>query len=257
MWQIATRELGAFFNTWMGYVIVAAALIIDGLLFNAFAVSNEPKFSADVLADFFYFASGMSMVAGIFLAMRLMAEEKQSGTIVLLYSSPVSERQVIYGKFLSALLFSLVLHVMSLYMPALVMVHGKVSPGHIASGYLCLTTSQRLNGRYYFIRVYARAKSACGCRRRVIYHGYFADPGMVAKVVDQPFKDIFGWLSIHSDHFTPFSNGIVNSQDVVFYAGVIVFFLECASRATALRHRSQNHYQNHPRGSAEGLRLGD
>lgn len=234
-WQIASRELGAFFNTWMGYVIVAAALIIDGLLFNAFAVSSEPKFSADVLADFFYFASGMSMVAGIFLAMRLMAEEKQSGTIVLLYSSPVTERQVIYGKFLSAILFSMVLHVMSLYMPALVMVHGKVSLGHIAAGYLCLTL---LSASTVAITLFASTLAPNQLVAAV--GGSFVTVvlltlWMVAKVVDQPFKDIFGWLSIHSDHFTPFSNGIVNSQDVVFYLGVIVFFLECATRALAGR----------------------
>src|SRR6185312_10448810 len=100
---VAGRELGAFFSTWMGYIICAAALFIDGLLFNAFAVSNSPKFSADVLSDFFYFASGITMVAGLFLSMRLVAEEKQSGTLVLFYTSPISERQLIYGKFLSAL----------------------------------------------------------------------------------------------------------------------------------------------------------
>ena len=112
---VARRELGSFFSTWMGYIIVAAALFIDGLLFNAYAIGKGKKLSADVLADFFYFASGMAVIAGIFLAMRLMAEEKQSGTIVLFYTSPITERQLIYGKFLSALFFSLILHVASLY----------------------------------------------------------------------------------------------------------------------------------------------
>ena len=75
---VAGRELRSFFSTWMGYIICAAALFIDGLLFNAFAISSTPKFSADVLADFFYFASGISIVSGVFLAMRLIAEEKQN-----------------------------------------------------------------------------------------------------------------------------------------------------------------------------------
>ena len=39
---IARRELGSFFNTWMGYVIAAAVLFINGLLFNAFAVGQQP-----------------------------------------------------------------------------------------------------------------------------------------------------------------------------------------------------------------------
>jgi ABC-2 type transport system permease protein len=234
-WHIASRELAAFFNTWMGYVIVAAALVIDGLLFNAFAVSNEPKLSAEVLSDFFYFASGMSMVAGIFLAMRLMAEERQNGTIVLLYSSPVTERQIIYGKFLSALLFSMILHVASLYMPGLVMVHGKISIGHIAAGYLCLTL---LGATTIALTLFASTlapnqlvAAVGGAFGTVILLTLW----MVAKVVDQPFKDLFGWLAIHSDHFTPFSNGIVNLKDVVFYVGGVLFFLECATRALTSR----------------------
>ncbi len=79
---IIKRELQSFFSTWMGYIILAAVLLIDGLLFNSFAVGSTPKFSADVLADFFYFSSGMSMVAGVFLAMKLFAEDKQNGTML-------------------------------------------------------------------------------------------------------------------------------------------------------------------------------
>lgn len=229
--QIARRELGAFFNTWMGYVIVAAVLVIDGLLFNAFAVSNEPKLSADVLADFFYFSSGMSMVAGIFLAMRLMAEEKQNGTIVLLFSSPVSEREVIYGKFISAFAFAGVLHLVSLYMPALILVHGKISVGHVMAGYLCLMLLSAVTISITLFSSTLAPNQLVAAVGGGFLTVVFLTLWMLAKVVDQPFKDIFSWLAIHSDHFTPFSNGIVNLQDVVFYVGLVVFFLECATRA--------------------------
>lgn len=138
-WLIARRELHGFFSTWMGYIIAAASLFINGMLFNAFAMGKAPKFSAEVLRDFFYYGSGISMVAAILLSMRLLAEEKQSGTIVLFYTSPVTERQLIYGKFLSAFLFVFFLHLLSLYIPGLIFVNGKVSVGHLMSGYLGLT----------------------------------------------------------------------------------------------------------------------
>ena len=51
---IVRREMGSFFSTWMGYIVAAATLFIDGLLFNSFAVGKEPRFSADVLGEFFY-----------------------------------------------------------------------------------------------------------------------------------------------------------------------------------------------------------
>lgn len=231
MWIIAQRELGTFFSTWMGYVIVAAALVIDGILFNAYSVTSEPKFSAEVLGDFFYFASGISMVAGIFLAMRLLAEEKQNGTIVLFYTSPVTERQLIYGKFLSAVLFSLVLHAASLYMPALIMVHGKISLGHVASGYLCLTfLGATTIAMTLFASVLApnQLVAAVGGAFLTVF---FLTLWLLSGVVDAPFKDLFSWMSIHNNHFTSFASGIVNLKDVVFYVGLILFFLECAVRA--------------------------
>jgi ABC-2 type transport system permease protein len=232
---IARRELGAFFTTWMGFVIAAAALLIDGLLFNAFAVGKSPRFSADVLSDFFYFASGISMVAGVFLAMRLLAEEKQSGTIVLFYTSPVSERQLIYGKFLSALIFSLFLHALSLYLPALIFLHGKVSLGHVGAGYLCLVL---LGAAAISISLFASTVSPNQLVAAVL--GAFVTVTllvlwMVADIAEPPFKELLSYISIHNKHFTPFSKGIVHIQDVVYYLSVTVFFLECSVRALEAR----------------------
>ncbi len=231
IWHIASRELAAYFTTWMGYIIIALTLIIDGLLFNAFALGNSAKLSSEVLESFFYYSSGMSMVAGILLAMRLMAEEKQNGTIVLLFSSPVTERQIIYGKFLSAFLFSMVLHAVSLYMPALIMVHGKISVGHVISGYLCLALLGGLTASMtLFVSTLApnQLVAAVGGAFIVVV---FLVLWMLAKVVDQPLKDIFAWLAIHNDHFTPFGSGVVNLKDLVFYFGMIIFFLESSTMA--------------------------
>ncbi len=228
---VAGRELGAFFSTWMGYVICAAALFIDGLLFNAFAIGGGAKFSADVLGDFFYFASGISMVAGVLLAMRLVAEEKQNGTIVLFFTSPISERQLVYGKFLSAALFALVIHALSLYLPALIFINGRVSIGHLASGYLvlmligCATISISLFAST--ISPNQLVAAVTGALLTVTLLVLW----MVADIVEPPFKELFGYLSIHNRHFTPFSQGIVNTRDIVYYLSVIVFFLECSVRA--------------------------
>ena len=70
---LARRELATFLNTWWGWAILAMVLLIDGLLFNAFAMGSAPRFSADVLEDFFYFSSGTTMVAGVLITMRLLA----------------------------------------------------------------------------------------------------------------------------------------------------------------------------------------
>src|SRR3954453_2764052 len=135
---IARRELAAYLRTWTGYIIIAAVLAVDGLLFNAYALGGADKRSSEVLSLFFYFSSGTTMIAAIFVSMRLVAEERQTGTITLLYSSPVRDGQIIVGKFLSALAFLTILTLATLYMPVMVMIHGKVSWGHVFGGYLGL-----------------------------------------------------------------------------------------------------------------------
>ena len=232
---VAGRELRAFVSTWMGYIIAAAALFIDGLLFNAFAIGKDPKFSADVLADFFYFASGISMVAGLFLAMRLMAEEKQSGTIVLFYTSPITERQIIYGKFLSAMAVLGALHLLSTYLPALIFINGKVSLGHLASGYLLLFL---IGSAAISISLFASTISPnqlVSVITGALILVTLLVSWMVADIVAPPFKEIFAYLAIHSNHFTSFSKGIFHLKVLVYYVSVSIFFLECSVRALEAR----------------------
>lgn len=235
LWLVATRELQAYFATWTGYVICALALLIDGLLFTAFAVGRQPKYSADVLHDFFYFSSGMTMVAGLLLAMRLIAEERQSGTLVLFLTSPVSERQWVYGKFLSVCVLLLILHLLSLYLPALIYVYGKVSLGHLVSGYLCLVL---LGSACAALALFA-SSLAHNQMMAAIFGGsmlaVFIILWMLAAVFEPPLKHVLSYLSIHNQHFRPFAQGIVHSRDVVFYLSFTCFFLECAVRSLEAR----------------------
>jgi ABC-2 type transport system permease protein len=78
------------------------------------------------------------MIAGVLLTIRLLAEEKQSGTMVLLDTAPVSEGAVVVGKFLGAFGFLALITLATLYMPALILVNGKVGWAQIGAGYLGL-----------------------------------------------------------------------------------------------------------------------
>ncbi len=75
-------------------------------------------FSAEVLASFFYISFGTTVIASVFISMRLVAEERQTGTLVLLTSSPVHDWEIVLGKFLSALAFLAIVTVATIYMPA-------------------------------------------------------------------------------------------------------------------------------------------
>ncbi|HEX4458613.1 MAG TPA: ABC transporter permease subunit, partial [Polyangia bacterium] len=110
---IARRELGNYFRTWIGWIIIAGVLFIDGLLFNAFAMGTDKK-TTDVLSQFFLFSSGVTMIASVFISMRLLAAEQESGTVNLLFSSPIRDAEIVVGKFLSAFGFLTIMLLTSL-----------------------------------------------------------------------------------------------------------------------------------------------
>jgi ABC-2 type transport system permease protein len=228
---IARRELGAYFASLSGYLILAAHLLVSGLLFNVFAVGDQPKLSQEVLEGFFYFSSGMAIISGLLLSMRLVSEERQLQTLVLLRTAPVTERAVIWGKFLSALAFLALMLVLSLYMPALIFLHGKVSLLQILTGYLGLLL---LGSACIAIGLLASVWSASQLIAGVVGGALvtlLVVVWMLARISEEPLKGLFSYLALHNLHFHTFSTGTLHLRDVVYYAAVIGLFLEGAARS--------------------------
>ena len=130
---IARRELSAYFRSPLGSVVIASALLLDGILFYWRSLSQR-LLSGEALAEFFWWTSGVTITAALFLSMRLVAEERQTGTFTLLNTAPLREWEIIVGKYLSVFAMVGILTALSVYMPLLLLVNGKVSFGHILVG---------------------------------------------------------------------------------------------------------------------------
>jgi ABC-2 type transport system permease protein len=221
VWLIARRELGAYLRTMSGYVIAAAVLFVNGILFNAFALgSQHDRLSTEVLSQFFYFSSGTTMIASVFLSMRLLAEERQTGTMVLLASSPVREREIVLGKFASSLIFLALMTLAGSFMPLLILVNGKLSVGHVAAGYLGLLL---LGSAALAIGTLGSALARSQVLAAIISGGMVV--GMVivwllGSVTERPLNEIFLALALWGRHFPPFQAGIIHLRDVVYYLAV-------------------------------------
>src|SRR5438132_9963571 len=134
---IFKRELGAYLRSPIGWVVAALLLLVDGILFQSQALTGE-QLSADVLRRFFWSTSGVTMIAAVALSIRLIAEERQQHSMVLLNTSPVRDTEIVFGKFLAAFVFLAGMLLLSVYMPLLIKVNGKVNLSQIAVGYLGL-----------------------------------------------------------------------------------------------------------------------
>jgi ABC-2 type transport system permease protein len=231
---IARRELGGYLRTMSGYVIIAVVLAVTGLLFNAGAMAGDKR-SAEVLSQFFWWSSGITMIASVFISMRLLAEERQSGTLALLYSSPVRDSEIVLGKYLSGLAFLALMIGCSIYMPLLVMVNGKVSLGHVAAGYLglmLLGSAALAVGTFgsALAKNQVLAAIITGCLLAALTAAW-----ILANITERPLSDIFTGLALHGQHFQPFQLGLIHLRDVVYYLMVTYVALFGATRVLEAR----------------------
>ena len=231
---IARRELGNYFRTWIGWIIIAAVLFVDGLLFNSYAMGPDKK-TTDVLATFFLCSSGVTMVSSVFISMRLLAAEQETGTVNLLFSSPIRDGEIVAGKFLSALGFLTVMLLASLYLPLLLMTAGKVSLGHILAGYFGLLL---LGSASIAIGTFGSALTRSQILS-VILSGVMVLALVVCwwvgRVTERPLSSIFESLALWSMHFPPFQSGIIHLRDVVYYLAITYVALFAATRVVEAR----------------------
>ena len=117
MLAVAKRELRAFFTTPIGYIVLGAYALISGLGFTAsflfyarmtqspsnYGYSAVPDFEENFLSPFLVYCGLLFMFIGPLLTMRLFAEERNQGTIELLFTHPLRDRDIIGGKFFAGL----------------------------------------------------------------------------------------------------------------------------------------------------------
>lgn len=234
---ILRRELRAYLTSPTGWIVAGAMLLVDGLLFYAQALGPAAgeRLSAEVLARFFYTTSGLVAIAAVALSIRLLAEERQSGSLVLLSTAPVRDWEIVAGKFLSALVFLGGITLASLYMPLLVLVNGRISWAQVGAGYLGLFL---LGGAVLAIGVFASALSRSQLVAAVLASALTGTMFLfwqLSQVLEPPFSEVFAGLAIHARHFQGFQWGILHLRDVVYYVAVTYFFLLLATKVMEAR----------------------
>ena len=232
---IARRELSGYFRTMTGYIIAGLLLLANGVLFNVFVLSAGEMLSAEVLSNFFYICFGTTCFASVFISMRLVAEERQTGTLVLLTSSPVHDWEIVLGKFLSALAFLTIITVASIYIPALIFVNGKVSIGHLFSGYLgVLLVGSATLAIGVFGSTLARNQILAVIFSSIITL-VIVLAHLVSRVTDPPLKDVFMALALYARHFPAFQSGTIHLRDVIYYLAVTYLALFASIRVMEAR----------------------
>jgi ABC-2 type transport system permease protein len=157
------------------------------------------------------------------------------GTMVLYATSPVKDGQIVLGKFLSAFLFLCLLTLLTLYMPLLIFVNGKVSVGHIFGGYvglLCLGAASLAIGIFGSSLAQSQIIAAIISTAILVSLLLF---WLLVNVTEPPLSGIFSYLALHNKHFFPFMKGTINTRDLIYYLTVTCFFLMVSTRVIEAR----------------------
>ena len=232
---VAGRELRAYARSPIGYVVAAVALLIEGIYFYAFGLGKGALLSAQVLAVFFEGASGATMIVSALLSMRLLAGEKETGTLVLLNTAPIREREIVLGKFLAGLAFITLLAALTAYMPALIFVNGKVSIGHIVTGYagvVLLGAASLAVGLFGSAIAPNQVVAALvsGALLGTLFLLFF-----VAPVTDPPINGFLSGMAIFHVRARSFMTGVLKLENVVYNLAVAYFFLLAATKTMEAR----------------------
>src|SRR5688500_18671344 len=150
-WTITKRELSSFFDSLIAYIMLVLFLGFSGFftwllgsdIFLVGQASLESFFAVAYWTLFFFIPA---------LTMRLLAEEKKTGTIELLLTKAVTDRAVVAGKFLSTLL--MVMIALAFTFPYVITLAniGNIDVGQILCGYLGLLL---MSAMYIGIGLYA------------------------------------------------------------------------------------------------------
>jgi len=222
---IYRRELGTYLRSPFGWVIAAILLLLFGLLFQGYAMSGE-MLSAIVLERYFYVASGIPLVGGVLLSFRLLSEERQNHSMVLLNTSPIRDSDIVLGKFFAALTFLAIVLALSIYMPIMIKINGKITGAQVLVGYvglLMIGAATLAIGLFASALTRQQLVAAVASAAMVVLVCFIH---LLANKVDPPLKDVLEQIDLWWVHFQyGFMKGVLNLKDVVYYLATTYFFL--------------------------------
>ncbi|MFZ5629081.1 MAG: ABC transporter permease [Spirochaetota bacterium] len=232
VWQICRRELSSYYQSALAWFILSISFSLAFLWGYAYIRHESTSFLA--LQRIFYMLSGTTMITGVLISMRLIAEEKMQGTIELLFTSPINEAQLVLGKFSSAFVFLVVQALVTLPIPLLVVVYGGSNMGHVLAGMvgvLLIGSATAAMGTFYSALTKVQLLAALMTAANLVF---FLLLGFFSPFIDQPLKSVLRELSFYV-HFMDFEKGVISLKHIIFYLSIVAFYLYAASLALAAR----------------------
>lgn len=225
------KELNSFFGANLPPVTVGLVAFLSGLVSVLLALNPGSTYD-DITRAIFYFFYVLIIVASLLLSMGAFVSERRQGTMELLYTLPVSDLELVLGKFMMVALVSSLISAGLTIFYVVIIAQG---PWYVAlSGFIGLL----------LVSLYA---SSIGIFASSLSENYIVSllisltlvlvidlSGYLSGLFPSPAKEIFSHL--HSiNHFNPFTRGVISFRGSIFFISMTGFFLFLAIRVLESR----------------------
>ena len=232
---IAEREFKTYFTSPVAYVVLTIFIFLTGLAFYFFigvmaesagsramqsAQTGRPPDPIDmpgwIVQNMFSFMSFVLLIVLPMITMALFSEEKKRGTMELLLTAPVTDLQVVFGKYLAASAFYLVLLATTLVQMALLVYFSDPASGPVLSAYLGIVLyGLAIIALGMFISTLTESQIvAVILTFGVLMLLWLVDA--LARNASGGLRDVLSYLSI-LEHLNDFLTGVIATSNIIFY----------------------------------------
>ncbi|MFB3895512.1 MAG: ABC transporter permease subunit [bacterium] len=217
---IAQREVKSYFSSPVAYVLIAAFLLVSGFLYILILNYNREA----ELGTLFHNMAIILLLLSPVITMRLIAEERRTGTVELLLTAPITDIEMIVGKYFGAVFVYLIMLILTFHFPLFLFIFGNPDKGPIISGYLGLFL---MGSCFLAVGVFGSSFARNQIVAAVAGFGMLLILwlfGATAQIFSGSIGAIAQYLSIY-EHFNNFTRGIIDTQDIIFYISFIIIAL--------------------------------
>ncbi|QTQ15620.1 ABC transporter permease subunit [Treponema parvum] len=224
---IMKRELSSYFTSPIAYIVTGLFLVFSGFIFfSTFFIARRAE-----LRDFFAILPVMFSFFIPALTMRLFSEEKRSGSLETLLTLPVTDFDVVMGKFLAAFLASAAMLAPSIFYVITACIFGSPDMGPIIGGYL---GALFLCAAFSSIGIFA---SSLTKNQIIAFFAAFAICILFSMItvflviLPAPAVNFLSFFSANT-HFNSIARGIIDTRDLLYFISLTALFVGMTVKAS-------------------------
>ena len=230
MISILFKEIAGFFTSWVAYIIMAAFMLVTGLFLWVFPESSILDYGYAGLNSFFNIAPYLFIFLVPAITMRAIAEEKKEGTFELLATRPLSDWDILFGKFLACLaivlltLLPTLIYYFSIHQ--LGITNGNIDTGAVIGSYIGLVL---LTSAFTSIGLFTSSLSNNQIISFTIavFLCFFSFSGFdsISSIISlQQIGSFLTELGINQ-HYQSVSRGVLDTRDLIYFLSFTALFL--------------------------------